>query len=137
MLALPFLLGTLFVRVSPVIYLFFDEFARIDCSEGSTREVQISIGSKWHHILIVIVQSLTCCKLLFVFILRIIEFLGMIAPGTIVIFVQNDTVPVDSMSPFIFQFDTAYFVFAQKVLEGSKAHEWFILINIIVRFSTV
>ena len=116
---MPGSLGTLFVRVSPVVYLFFNKFSGADGAERSAGQVEVGIGSDGHHVFIVIVEGTVG----FLFFFSGKKVFGLVTPGAVVIFIQNDTVPIHQVYLFVACLDSSRFVAPQQVLERTEIHQ--------------
>ena len=121
----PVFLGPLLVRVGPVIDLFLDKLAGVQRPEWCAGQVQIIQGGDGQPGFIVGVAAVVLGQILVVVILILFkQFTGVFFPGTKVVLVKDDQVPVGSMYPFIVGLDAAgLFVHAEKVLEGTKADD--------------
>ncbi|OQA22734.1 MAG: hypothetical protein BWY63_00661 [Chloroflexi bacterium ADurb.Bin360] len=132
-LALPGGFGALLIGIGPVEDLFLDELPGGDGAEGRAGEVEVGVGGDGHDLFIEILQAHTLAKLDFFLALGFEELFGVLAPGAVVVFIQDDAIPVGGVDPFVFSLDTAgAAVPAEIILEGAEADDGAPLIRLLV-----
>ena len=124
-------LGVLLVAVGPVEDLFLDELARTDGAEGRAGQVEVGIGGDGQDVLVEVGQPRSLGKLPLLLVLGIKEVFGILAPGAVVVFVQDDAVPVPQVYPFVPFLDAARLVAAQQVLERTEAHHGAVFVYVL------
>ena len=90
----PFGLLALLVAVSPVVNLLLNELSAADGAERSARKVEVGPGGDGQAVLVEVLQPTALSRLLFATVLVLKEVLGRVAPSAVVIFVEDDAVPV-------------------------------------------
>ena len=133
---------TLFIRVCPVKHLLFDKLAAVDGAERRTGQEQIMIGRDGQESFVVGVVGFFLLVLLnveavvVILILDVEEFLGIFAPRTEVVLVEDHQVPIRRVHPFVLCLDTARVVGAEEVLKRAKAHDGTRKIGLFIGHST-
>ena len=132
----PLFLRSLFIRVCPVINLFFDELTGIQCSERRTGQIQIIGRCDRQPCFIVSIAGIVLCQILVVSVfIRFKELLGTIFPRAKMVFVKYNQIPVCGMHPLVIRLDSAgLFIYTKEILEGTEAHDWSALISPLILF---
>ena len=129
--ALPLFLFCLFVRVCPVEYLFLYELSCRYGPEWCARQIEIRTRLEGHQLLVIHFSRLYFAgivRILFYYlsclrsslqggVFLVIEVLGVLAPGAIVVFIQHYAVPIYRLYPFVCGLDASHSVLAQHILE--------------------
>ena len=137
MLSLPRFLGGLFVRICPVEYLLFDKLTRGDGAERCSGKIEVCTRTQRHQSFVIHLAGLQLPSrgsvlgenLADLFrtaqgrVFPVIEVLGVPAPRSVVILVQNYAVPSDGLDPLVCGLDAPDGVPPQNILKGGEADE--------------
>ena len=131
-LANPVVLGTLLVGIGPVVNLLFDKLAGVEGPERRAGEIEIIAGRDGQPCFVAGIAGMYCIEVdVHVVFVRIHkELLCVICPGTKVVFVENDKIPVHGMNPFVMGLDAAGFAQAEEILEGTEANDGTVFIRL-------
>ena len=145
MIALPFLFSSLLIAISPVVYLLLDELTSRDGPEWGTRQIQVCSCAQRHQALVVHFSGFQLTDVVSIladdvthllsplqgWVFLVVEVLGVLAPCSVVILVEHDTVPVHGLYPLVSGLDPAYSILAQHILERRKAYKRLAFIHIV------
>src|SRR5581483_960201 len=137
-------LGSLLVCVCPVEYLLFNELTRCQGLEWSARKVEVRSGCDRQELSLLLRQhcevfvnhpkALRVLQLFFFacdgLFFTLEEFFGCLPPGTKVVLVEDDQIPIHRVQPFILRLNVASGISTQQVLEGAKVDHWLLQINL-------
>ena len=114
--------------------MLFDELSRSNGAEGRAREIEISVCGDGHNGFVKILYAFAFAKFLFLFFFGFKQVFGVFAPCAIVIFVENDAIPLGRVNPFVFCLNAACAsVLAKIVLKRTKADKRLLCIGVFVR----
>ena len=143
--AFPRRLCGLLVGIRPVVNLFLDKLTSGDGTERCPGEVKISIRAQWHQAFIVHLTSLQFADVIGILgdnlpnflgplqgrVFLVVEVLGIFAPCSVVVFIQDDAVPINSLNPLVSSLNTAGVILTQNILKRGEADERFALVYVV------
>ena len=135
-LSLPIFLGTLFIRVGPVVDLLLDKLAGVEGTEWCAGQIQIMVGGDGQPCFIAGVGTAVLLHILGIVVVLIVLFkqlLGVLFPCAKVVLIEDDQIPVDGMYPLVAALDGAGgLIHAKIILERAKADDRTALVGALV-----